>query len=168
MKTRKSQWTATGVSLVAVASLSMLAACTGTKPAVPPARYRGSLDVYLEPNDAQGVCSVTIGLHNVSGVRQREAWLRLLWFDAAGTQLADQSLRMDPLDIDRYDAKNLVLAMTCDRVQRMQVKSAEWTLFRGWDTPVNKSVVIDDVDHTEWRMRWDAGIGLFVGVSASG
>jgi hypothetical protein len=123
--------------------------------------YRGDLDVFLEPNDPQGVCSVTIGLRNISGARQGEARLRLAWFDSTGTLVADQSLRMDPLDIDRYDAKNLALPVICSKVGRMRVQSAKWVL--GWETLDGPVVTIEAVERTEWQMRWDGEIGLFVG-----
>jgi hypothetical protein len=155
------------VSLVALLCGWTIASCSGAQKRADVVRYRGGLDVFLEPNDPQGVCSVTIGLRNESGARQGEAWLKLAWFDPAGTLLADQSLRMDPLDVGRYDAKNLALPVSCDRVDRMRVRSAEWTLFQGWDALERTIVRIDAVEGSEWRMRWDAQIGLFVGAPYS-
>ena len=107
MPTAQTSRAAVPALLVGALSGWAIVSCGGTPRAADPVAYRGGLDVFLEPNDPQGVCSVTIGLRNLSGVRQGEARLRLAWFDSAGTLLADQSLRMDPLDIDRYDAKNL-------------------------------------------------------------
>ncbi len=125
--------------------------------------YTGELDVYLEPYDDKGACSITIGLRNTSGVRQGEARLQLAWLNAQGAVLADQSLRMDGLLPGRYDAKNLALPLKCERVSRLQVRSAEWTLFEGWDDPQPVVVPIEGAHATEWRLAWDATLGVFVG-----
>lgn len=130
------------------------------------ATYRGALDVFLEPADAQGVCAVTLALRNDSGVRQGEARLRLAWFDREGVVLSDQWLRMDPVNVDQVDAKNLVLPVTCERVDRVKVRSAEWAL--GWDSTTATSVPIDAVDGAERSFRWDVQLKLFVGQAAGG
>ena len=125
--------------------------------------YTGEVDVYLLPYDEQGVCSIEIGLRNTSGVRQREARLQLVWFDHDGQLLDDQSLRMDGLLPGRDTAKNLSLPVRCERVSQLDMKSAEWTLFQGWDNPLDVVVPIAGAHRTAWQFRWDAALGAFVG-----
>ncbi len=133
-------------------------------PAELPARtYAGEVEVYLLPYDEQGACSITVGLRNTSGVRQREARFQLAWLDAESQLLADQSLWMDGLRPGRYDAKNLSLPVRCERVSRLDMKSAEWTLFEGWDNPLKVVVPIAGAHRTAWQFRWDAALGAFVG-----
>jgi hypothetical protein len=125
--------------------------------------YSGQLDVYLEPCDEKGVCSITIGLRNTSGARQGDANIELTWFDADGSLLAEQPLRMDGLLDGRYDAKNQALPVPCRQVGRLLVRKADWNLFESWDIPTGSVVRIDGVEGTEWQFRWDEGGGLFVG-----
>ena len=145
-----------------IAGCALVVSCTSApQKAAAITTYPGVLEVYLEPNDAHGVCSVTIGLRNLSGTRQGEGRLQIAWFDRGGSLLADQSLRMDATDIDQYDAKNMVLPVTCDRAWRVKIRSAQWSL--GWDATAITFVPIDGVDGTERPLRWDDQVGLFVG-----
>jgi hypothetical protein len=148
-----------------MASSWLAVACTSmtTAPKQAARIYSGQLDVVLEPFDAQGKCSITIGLRNTSGVRQGDANLKLAWHDSAGAVLAEQELRMDGLLEGRYDAKNLALLVPCREVDRLVVRTAEWTLFEGWDTPTPSIVRIDGVEDTEWKVGWDEENQLFLG-----
>jgi hypothetical protein len=152
-------------SLILIASSWLAVACTSmtTAPEQPARIYSGQLDVVLEPFDARGKCSITIGLRNTSGVRQGDANLKLAWFDSAGALLAEQELRMDGLLEGRYDAKNLALLVPCREVDRLVVRTAEWTLFAGEDIPVQSVVRIDGVEDTEWKVGWDEENQLFLG-----
>lgn len=152
-------------SLSLVASSWLAVACTSmaTGPEEPARIYSGQFEVYLEPFDEQGRCSITIGLRNASGVRQGDANLKLAWFDTAGAVLVEQELRMDGLLEGRYDAKNLALLMPCRQVTRLAVRTAEWNLFEGWDSPARSVVRIDGVGDTAWEMVWDEEKQLFVG-----
>jgi len=151
-------------SVMVLAASCLAVACTSTPaPTQPAATYSGQLDVYLQPFDDKGACSITIGLRNASGARQGDANLKLAWFDAAGAVLAEQPLRMDGLLDGRYDAKNLALPVPCRQVSRLTVRRAEWNLFEGWDTPARVVVRIDGVEGTEWQIVWDEENGLFVG-----
>ena len=150
--------------LVVVAAGWLAVACTSTATSPEPAvTYAGQLDVYLEPFDDKGACSITIGLRNASGARQGDANLKLAWFDPAGALLAEQTLRMDGLLEGRYDAKNLALPVPCRQVDRLAVRKAEWNLFEGWDTPARSVVRIDGVEGAEWQIVWDEEARLFVG-----
>lgn len=151
-------------SLILVAASWLAVACTSMVTRPEPARiYSGQLDVYLEPYDDKGKCSITIGLRNASGARQADANLKLAWFDSAGAVLAEQMLRMDGLLDGRYDAKNLALPVLCRQVARLAVRKAEWNLFEGWDTPAKSIVRIDGVEGTEWQFLWDEEYGLYAG-----
>lgn len=136
-------------------------------PAVPPAppsrEYAGEVEVFLLPYDEQGACSITIGLRNISDVRHAEARFQLAWLNANSELLADQSLRMDGLRPGRYDAKNLSLPVRCKQVSRLLMKTAEWTLFEGWDSPLPVVVPIAGAHATEWRLRWNPELGAFAG-----
>lgn len=125
--------------------------------------YTGELEVFLEPFDEKGSCSVTIALRNLSKVRQGDANLKLAWFDASGALIAEPSLQMDGLLDGRVDAKNLALPVRCRQVERLAVRSAKWVLFEGWDAPKRTIVRIDGVEGGEWQMGWNAEMGLFVG-----
>ncbi len=160
-------WITARLRLAALLWCGAIVSCSGMN-GTAESHYRGSLEVFLEPNDPQGVCSATIGLRNVSGARQGEAWLRLAWFDAAGKLLDDQRLRMDALEVNRYDAKNLAVPGNCDRVSRMRVTSAEWTLPQTGSSPDRTVVTIEGVERTEWAFHWDPKISLFAGVPQSG
>jgi hypothetical protein len=153
--------------------LGALAGCaapgSGPDPA-PTLAYPGEAEFYLEPYDAQGACSVTVGLRNSSGVRQGDAWLSLAWYGTEGALVAEQRLRLDPLLEGRYDAKNLTLPVRCTTVARVVVRSARWRVFPTKDGPdpgLAPEARIDAVDGREWRFGWQAGSGLFVG-EASG
>ncbi len=164
---RKSGWRSRPCSLAArslflVAVSSLAVACTSTPPR-PVAIYSGQLEVYLEPFDAKGICSITIGLRNVSGARQNDANLKLAWFDPAGDLIEEQALRMDPLLVGRTDGKNLALPVRCLQVSQLTVRRAEWELFEGWGTPAQSVVRIDGVEGTKWAFDWDEQNGLFVG-----
>jgi len=152
-------------SLLLVAASWMAVACTSTatRQEEPAGIYSGKLDVYLEPYDDNGKCSITIGLRNESGARQGDANLDLAWLDSAGAVLAEQTLRMDGVLEGRYDAKNLALPVLCRQVARLAVRKAEWNLFEGWDTPARSVVRIDGVEDTEWQIVWDEENQLFVG-----
>ena len=165
-------------TLLATLSAALLLTACASNPEVPveaaddvsgkqaelPARtYAGEVEVYLLPYDEQGICSITVGLRNTSGVRQGEARFQLAWLDAESQLLADQSLWMDGLLPGRYDAKNLSLPVRCDKVGRLDMKSAEWTLFEGWDNPLKVVVPITGAHRTAWQFRWDAALGAFVG-----
>jgi hypothetical protein len=152
-------------SLILIASSWLAVACTSmtTAPEQPARIYSGQLDVVLEPFDARGKCSITIGLRNTSGVRQGDANLKLAWFDSAGALLAEQALRMDGLLEGRYDAKNLALPVPCRQVGQLAVRTAEWNVFEGWDVPVRSVVRIDGVEDTEWKVVWDEENQLFLG-----
>lgn len=115
--------------------------------------------MYLEPNDEQGVCGVTVALRNDSGMPQGEAHIRLEWYDREGSRLADETVRMDPLNLAQTDGKNLVLAGHCDRVYKVRVRKADWRL--GWDTSRNIVVVIDGVEGQEGVFSWDGKLRLF-------
>jgi hypothetical protein len=151
-------------SLVLVAASWLAVACTSTAtPPEPDVIYSGQLEVYLEPFDDKGVCSITIGLRNVAGARQNDANLKLAWFDSAGDLIAEQALRMDPLLVGRTDGKNLALPVRCRQIGQLTVRRAEWDLFEGWGTPAQSVVRIDGVEGTEWAFVWDEQNGLFVG-----
>jgi len=121
-----------------------------------PARdYHGEMDLWLLPYDDRGVCSVTVGLRNASGVRQGEAWLTLAWLGHDGAELHPPStIRMDPMLAGRYNAKNVTLPLRCAEVASVEVRRAEWTLFAGWDAPPQPVVPIQDVSGTRWRLSW--------------
>lgn len=144
-------------------SSCLVGACTVAPPAAKGPTYAGELEVYLQPFDEKGLCSVTIGLRNVSGSRQGDANLSLAWFDAGGKSLGEQALRMDELRPERTDGKNLTLQARCKEVSRLIVRTAEWNLFEGWDTPARSVVRIDRVEGSEWQFSWDAENFLFVG-----
>lgn len=151
-------------SLVVMAASCLVVACTPVATAPETDRiYSGQLDVYLEPFDDKGSCSITIGLRNTSGARQGDANLELAWFDASNGLLAEQALRMDGLLDGRYDAKNLALLVPCRQVARLVVGNAEWNLFEGWDTPARSVVRIDGVEDSEWQILWDEETRLYVG-----
>jgi hypothetical protein len=150
--------------LIVVAASWLAVACVSMTTRPEPARlYSGQLDVYLEPFDDKGRCSITIGLRNVSGARQGDANLKLAWFDAADALIAEQALRMDGLLDGRYDAKNVALPVPCRQVGRLAVRKAEWNLFEGWDAPARSVVRIDGVEGTGWQILWDEESSLFVG-----
>lgn len=129
-----------------------------------PSSSRGEIEVYLEPSDEQGVCSVTIGLRNLSAAWQGEARLRLAWFDADGSLIEELPLRMDPLLPGRFDAKNQVLTGRCAAVSRLVVRSAEWLPYPSMEPRAEAAVVdIEGVAGSEWRMRWSEDHRLFVG-----
>lgn len=129
-----------------------------------PSSFRGEIEAYLEPNDEQGVCSVTIGLRNLSAAWQGEARLRLAWFDANGSLIEELPLRMDPLLPGRFDAKNQVLTGRCATVSRLVVQSAEWLPYPSMEPKTDAAaVVIESVAGSEWQMRWSEDHRLFVG-----
>lgn len=130
--------------------------------------YAGEVEVYLLPYEEQGACSITVGLRNTSGVRMAVAWFQLAWLDGEGQLLAEQSLRMDGLLPGRYDAKNLSLPLRCAQVSRLDIKSANWTLFQGWDNPLEVVVPITGAHGTGWRLRWNAELEAFAGERLSG
>lgn len=142
---------------------SAVASCATTAVEVPV--YRGALDVLLEPWDQKNLCAVTVGLRNVSGVRQGEAWLEMAWFDEAGVERARETLRMDPLLVDRYSAKNLALPLRCAEIGRVHVVRAEW--LRGADEGmldgISERLSIGDVSGGVWRFGHDAALGVYVG-----
>lgn len=160
---------APGPSFLVLAAGLLVAACTSSPtPRAPAVIYSGQIDVYLEPFDDKGSCSITIGLRNSSGVRQGDAHLQLAWFASSGAAIAEQGLRMDGLLDGRYDAKNLALPVPCREVGKLVVRKAEWDLFEGWDAPVRSVVRIDGVEGTEWELAWDEATGLFVGRPGGG
>jgi hypothetical protein len=151
------------VSLV----ICTVAACSSpsTLPELP--TYQGGLEILLEPNDPQNVCSATFLLRNRSGVLQGAAYLELEWLDSKGSRLARQSLRMDPThfaesDPRVIDGKNLpVDGVTCAQVARARIVSARWEL--GWDYSEEPQIGrIGGVDGTEWQFRWNEEQRLFV------
>jgi hypothetical protein len=157
------QWPACRV--LSAVGLAMLAGCasapsTDGLPAAatieaPMREYPGEMDLWLLPYDDRGVCSVTVGLRNVSGLRQGEAWLTLAWLGLDGTELHPPSnIRMDPLLAGRYNAKNDTLSLRCAELGSVEVRRAEWTLFAGWDAPPQPVVPIQDVSGTRWRLAW--------------
>jgi hypothetical protein len=148
----------------------LLAACTtaGNRADVPALAYRGELEFYLEPYDAKGACSATVGLRNVSGVRQAEAWLDLAWYGADGALLTQGRLRLDPLLPGRYDAKNMTVPGQCADVQRVEVRRATWTVFEAEPAPMPPLATIEGAAGGQWQFRWQADDGLFVGQALSG
>jgi hypothetical protein len=122
--------------------------------------YSGAAEIYLQRNDPQNACSITVALRNNSGARQGEARLSLAWLDRRGKLLGEQGLRMDPMDIGQVTAKNLDLGATCDRVRRLKIGPARWQL--GWDIKSTTIVPIAGVEGTAWSFRWDDKLGLFV------
>jgi hypothetical protein len=142
-----------------------LASCAVPARGPAPAAQRGTLEVFLEPADAQGVCSVTVGLRNDSGVRMGEALLVLDWVGRGGAVLESSKARMDATDIGQYDAKNLVLDRLCADVAAVEVASAQWML--GWDRTVATMVPLAGVDGARGEFRWDEGARLYVGRPAT-
>lgn len=132
------------------------AAGTGGNAMPPPVRaYRGELDLWLVPYDESGACSVTVGLSNLSGVRQGEAWLALAWRGGDGAELvAPARIRMDPLLPGRYNAKNETLPLRCREIVEVWLSSAEWKLFAGGDAPAQPMVPILGINGTRWRLVW--------------
>jgi hypothetical protein len=122
--------------------------------------YSGAAEIYLERNDPQNACAITVALRNDSGARQGEARLSLAWLDRRGKLLGEHRLRMDPTEIGQVTAKNLDLGVTCDRVRRLKIGLARWQL--GWDIKATTVVPIAGVEGTEWSLRWDDKLGLFV------
>lgn len=147
-------------------SACVLAGCAGLAATADRAAYHGEIEAFLEPVDAQGACAVTVGLRNRSGVRQGEARLRLAWMNAQGKLIEEQRLRMDPVDVAQYDAKNLVLPIRCANVERLRVRSAEWSL--GWDATVASVVPIAGVDGVDLVLRWDEKLQLYVAAADAG
>jgi hypothetical protein len=146
-------------------------ACVGLASCAVPARepalvaHRGVLEVFLEPADAQGACSVTVGLRNDSGAQKGEALIALAWIGRDGAVLESSKARMDPTDVGQYDAKNLVLERPCTDVTRVEVASAQWLL--GWDRTVATVVPVASVDGARGELRWDAAARLYVGRPAT-
>lgn len=157
----------TTTRVLASATLAaMISACTAGTARPDAGTRRGVLELYLEPVDAQGACAVTVGLRNDSGARQGEARIRVQWRDRQGATIGDQWVRMDPVDIGQYDAKNLVLDAPCKRVAAARVRTADWRV--GWDMTATAVVPIDGVDEALITFEWDASAGLFVGRTAGG
>lgn len=158
------------VTVAAAAAVAALGGCAASGPR-PGATltYPGEAEFYLEPYDAVGACSATVGLRNTSGMRQGEAWLSLAWYGVDGALVDEQPLRLDPLLEGRYDAKNLSLAVRCATLARVVVRSARWQVYPTKDGPdpgLAPEARIDGVDGGEWRFGWQAGSGLFVGEPA--
>lgn len=129
-----------------------------------PSSIRGEIEAYLEPSDEQGVCSVTIGLRNLSVAWQGEARLLLAWFDADGSLIEELPLRMDPLLPGRFDAKNQVLTGRCAAVSKLVVSSAEWLPYPSMEPKADAAAaVIEGVAGSQWQMRWSDDHRLFVG-----
>ncbi len=143
----------------------VLTACVAGIAGTGARKYPGELEFYLQPVDEQGVCAVTVGVRNLSGERQGEAHLRLDWFQGRKVILRDQFSRLDPVDVGRYDAKNIEVPSKCSAIERVRIRSAVWRL--GWDITEDKWVPIDTVDGAEVRFRWDESIGYFVGRTVS-
>lgn len=156
----------TASCLVAVAAASLAAACVPGQARPDAGTRRAVLELFLEPVDTQQACAVTVGLRNDSGARQGEARIRLQWRDRAGKTRADQWVRMDPVDVGQYDAKNLVVDAPCRDLLSARVRTADWRV--GWDMTMTAVVPIDGVDRAEITFRWDSSIGLFVGSTAGG
>ena len=145
------------------------AACTPARPPATGPGYAGELEIFLVPYDAQRTCAVTVGLRNVSGVRQREAYLEVAWYGDGGDPLAVHRLRIDPLLEGRYAVKNETLPELCGNVRRGEVRSAEWVLFMPGDAPLpDRYVTIDGVHRSSWRFRWDPALPAYVGEATAG
>jgi hypothetical protein len=128
-----------------------------------PREYLGELEVYLEPWDPRELCAVTVGLRNLAGVRQGEAWLKLRWVDTDNTVVGEPDLRLDGLLPERFNAKNLTLPVRCSRLSHVEVVSAEWTLPHDAVIPGETRVPITGVAGTRWRFAWNGEIALFKG-----
>lgn len=157
-------WSPIGIALAAAALTGC--AATGGASDGPRLAYRGELELYLEPYDAKGLCSVTVGLRNVSGVRQEEAWLTLAWLGTDGSMVSEQRLRMDPLLPGRYSAKNLTLPVRCAAVGQAIVRDARWTVFSEVQAANPAVAAIEGASNTNWQFRWQPETGLFVGEAA--
>jgi hypothetical protein len=136
----------------------LLAACLPTRALpVEAASQPGQMRVFFEPADEQGVCALTVELRNLSDGWRGEAWLRLAFLDAQGSQLvADQELRLDPLLPGRISAKNL------------PVRSAQWGPYPALVVEDPTVYVIGGVAGTTWTKRWDEAQRLFVGEAVTG
>lgn len=148
----------------------LLAACLPTRALpVEAASQPGQMRVFFEPADEQGVCALTVELRNLSDGWRGEAWLRLAFLDAQGSQLvADQELRLDPLLPGRISAKNLPVPLSCAVIERMTVRSAQWGPYPALVVEDPTVYVIGGVAGTTWTKRWDEAQRLFVGEAVTG
>lgn len=145
------------------------AGCAGSRPVddsttpVTKQAYPGFLQVLGKTGDVQPLCALTVVLRNDSGIPQGQALVRLEWLDAQGTVLAESEILMIKTKPGQVTGKNDVLQVTCDRVDRVRVRSAEWVL--GWDIASTTIVPITGVDGAELRFGWNATQGRYLALS---
>ena len=152
---------------LALALCCQLLACAGGSPKPAAVSYFGELDLVLEPNSVNDFCSVTVGLRNVSGVRQDEAYLELDFFNGNDDLLQSERIRMDPLRVGRYDAGNASVAARCESIDRAVIRSAEWTIYNADRDAPRQVVSMSGVTGTLWQFGWSEENQLFIGTKVA-
>lgn len=143
-------------SIAVVLSVGSLIACTANSVTPPSDEFTdvADLDVYLE--QIADRCAFTVGLRNQSNVRKGATYLELRWLDAVGTGLAESSVRLDPVRIDRFDAKNGSLeALSCEDIAAVRVLAAQWS---GWNKGLYSQAPrrrIDNLSGQTLVFRWN-------------
>lgn len=156
------------ISARLLATMLLLGACAANapSPAQPTTEYTNlaELEVYLQQEEERQ-CAFVVGIRNRSDIRKGPSYLTLVWLGTGNTRLAASEIRMDPVRIDLYDAKNSVIpAIGCASIHSVYVESAEWSDWNWEDGQLidNHRHRIDNVEGLRLTFSWNAELPAYV------
>jgi len=111
------------------------------------------LDIYLQ--QAGQACFATVGIRNRSDIRKGPAMLTMRWQATDGGTVIETPVRLDPVRVGYYDAKNVALEDSrCADIGGVDLLRADWAEFDLWKAGELRWRAIGGADGTRWRFEW--------------
>ena len=123
----------------------------------------GEIDFWLQ--QAGKTCNATIGIRNRSDIRKGPARIDLIWRSKDDLTKLETSVRMDPVRVNRYDAKNVQMTeLECVQIERVEIAAAEWAEYYPWREGEYVWRKIEGAAGTSWTFEWRSEQDLYVGI----